>query len=79
MTINRATTARKDTKAVDAFNGPAPDGGRKGVLRGRKEQITLTIAPELLAKIDNMASRMGQSRAALINRAIYELAERVAS
>jgi predicted transcriptional regulator len=47
------------------------------VVRGRKEQITLTIAPELLAKVDALASRMGQSRAALINRAIYELAERV--
>jgi hypothetical protein len=31
------------------------------------------------AKADEMASKMGQSRAALINRAIYELAERVVS
>jgi predicted transcriptional regulator len=31
----------------------------------------------MLAKVDALASRMGQSRAALINRAIYELAERV--
>lgn len=75
MTINRGATARKDAKAVDAFIGSAPDGGRKGVMRGRKEQITLTIAPELLAKIDEMATRMGQSRAALINLAIYRLAE----
>jgi hypothetical protein len=79
MTINRGATARKDTKATDAFIGSAPDAARKGVIRGRKEQITLTIAPELLAKIDDMASRMGQSRAALINRAIFELAERVST
>jgi hypothetical protein len=78
MTINRGATVRKDAK-VEAFIGSAPDAGRKGVIRGRKEQITLTIAPELLAKVDDLASRMGQSRAALINRAIYELAERVAS
>jgi hypothetical protein len=79
MTINRGATVRKDTNRVEAFIGGAPDATRKGVIRGRKEQITLTIAPELLAKIDDMASKMGQSRAALINRAIYELAERVAA
>lgn len=49
----------------------------KRVMCGRKEQITLTTAPELPAKVDAPASRMGQSRAALINRAIYALAERV--
>lgn len=78
MTINRATEIKKDASKVEAFIGKAPDAGRKGVVRGRKEQITLTIAPELLAKVDDLARRMGQSRAALINRAIYELAERVA-
>jgi hypothetical protein len=78
MTINRGTAVRK--AKVDAFIEKAPDAvGRKGVIRGRKEQITLTIAPDLLAKVDEMAAKMGQSRAALINRAIYELAERVVS
>lgn len=77
MTINRGTAVRKDAKAVGTFIGAAPDANRRrGVIRGRKEQITLTIAPDLLAKVDEMASRMGQSRAALINRAIYELSER---
>jgi hypothetical protein len=78
MTINRGASVRKNAQDVDAFIGKAPDA-RKGVVRGRKEQITLTIAPGLLAKVDEIASRMGQSRAALINRAIYELAERVVS
>jgi hypothetical protein len=78
MTINRGATVRKDTKAVETFIGAAPDAKRKGVIRGRKEQITLTIAPDLLAKVDEMATKMGQSRAALINRAIYELAQRAA-
>lgn len=76
MTINRGTASRKGSQSVEAFIGKAPDA-RKGVIRGRKEQITLTIAPDLLAKVDEIANRMGQSRAALINRAIYELAERV--
>ena len=56
---------------TEAFIAAAPDAVRKGVMRGRKEQITLTISPELLARVDRMASRMGQSRAALINLFIY--------
>jgi hypothetical protein len=76
MTINRAAALRKEPGAVEAFISNAPDAGRKGVIRGRKEQITLTIVPELLVKLDSLAARMGQSRAALINRAIFELVER---
>jgi hypothetical protein len=79
MTINRGPTVRKSNQNAEAFIGKAPDAARKGVIRGRKQQITLTIAPDLLAKVDEMANKMGQSRAALINRAIYELAERVVS
>ena len=80
MTIkNRGTSARKGNQNVDTLISKASDAARKGVIRGRKEQITLTIAPELLSKVDEIANRMGQSRAALINRAIYELAERVVS
>jgi predicted transcriptional regulator len=45
------------------------------VRKGTKQQITLTIAPDLLAKVDEMAERMGQSRAALINLAIYRVVE----
>jgi Ribbon-helix-helix protein, copG family len=75
MPINRAPAVKNQN--VDTFIGKAPDASRKGVIRGRKEQITLTITPDLLAKVDDLANRMGQSRAALINRAIYELAERM--
>ena len=78
MTINRAVGVGKSTKSIEAFIGKAPDASRKGVIRGKKEQITLTIAPDLLAKVDAIASRMGQSRAALINLAIYRLTEQEA-
>ena len=65
-------------KTPESFISAAPDavptkGG--GVRRGTKQQITLTIAPELLAKVDEMAERMGQSRAALINLAIFRTVE----
>ena len=54
----------------------APDAPtRKGVKKGRKEQITLTLTPELLNKVDGLAQRMGQSRAAMINLAIFRLIE----
>ena len=73
MTITKKpeTTARAGTSA-DAFIEGAPDAAPKaGVIRGHRRQITLTIAPELLAQVDVIARRMGQSRAAFINMAIY--------
>jgi len=39
---------RPAKKTTETFIGAAPDAGRKGVIRGRREQITLTIAPDLL-------------------------------
>jgi hypothetical protein len=63
-------------KTPDEFIDNAPDApGRKGVKRGKKEQITLTLAPELLEKVDALAKRMGQSRAAMINLAIFRMIE----
>ena len=47
-------------------------GQHGGVIRGRREQITLTMPRELLVAIDMLARRMGQTRTALINRTIYE-------
>ena len=71
-----AITKPVKPKTTDGFISGAPDATRaKGVRRGTKQQITLTIAPELLAKVDEMAERMGQSRAALINLAIYRTVE----
>ena len=43
---------------------PASSGANAGRSRSR-------IAPELLAQVDVIAQRMGQSRAAFINLAIY--------
>lgn len=68
-------------KAVDAFIGGAPDAAPvpkavKGVMLGHKRQITLTISPELLARVDALAGQIGQSRAAVINLAIRQAVER---
>lgn len=59
--------------AVEAFLGAAPDSqslaespNRRGVRRGRREQITLTLPPGVLASIDARAKQLGISRAAFI-------------
>jgi hypothetical protein len=44
-------------------------------IKGNKKQISLTIVPELLHKIDRLAEELGQSRAAVINLAIYRAVE----
>lgn len=63
--------------AVDAFISGAPDAPKKprGVIKGKRQQITLTITPALLSKVDALAAELGQSRAAVINLAIHRAVE----
>ena len=71
------------TAAANAFIQGAPDAKleaapvayEKGIQKGNKRQITLTIAPELLRKVDEVAKRVGQARAAVINMAIFRALE----
>ena len=78
MTITRAKpkTTQKEAATVDFIAG-APDSGTatKGVKKGNKQQISLTMSPALLAKVDALAEKMGQSRAAVINMAVYRAVE----
>lgn len=71
--------------SADAFIAAAPDAARtpeqkadsyeKGIAKGNKRQITLTIAPDLLRRVDEVAARTGQARAAVINMAIFRALE----
>jgi hypothetical protein len=71
--------------AIDAFIAGAPDAKKpkppesevyeKGVARGNKRQISLTISSDLLRKVDQIAKRTGQARAAVINMAVYRAIE----
>jgi len=45
------------------------------VKKGNKRQISLTITPSLLERVDELAAELGQSRAAIINMAIYRAVE----
>ena len=78
MTITKAKpkTTKQETATADFIAG-APDSGTatKGVKKGNKQQISLTIAPALLVKVDELAAELGQSRAAIINMAIYRAVE----
>lgn len=75
-----AIVKKNPAKAADDFISGAPDassakvevGRPKYVKKGKKVQITLTIAMPLLEKVDEMAERLGQSRAAVINFAIFQ-------
>lgn len=60
---------------VEAFINSAPDAAPRRVRKGNKVQITLTIAEPLLDRVDELAAKLGQSRAALINLAIYQSLE----
>ena len=75
MTITKKS--RNASRTPTEFIAAAPDGEnvRRGVIKGNKRQITLTIMPELLAKVDAMARKLGQSRAAVINMAVYRIVE----
>jgi hypothetical protein len=85
MAIQRKPkTATAAAAAEDAFIQGAPDAKteavkaavyEKGIAKGNKRQITLTISPELLRKVDEVAARTGQARAAIINMAIFNALE----
>lgn len=75
---------RPTQQNADTFIGGAPDAGdaatkgsgyEKGIKKGNKRQISLTITPELLRRVDEAAARTGQGRAAIINMAIYRALE----
>lgn len=85
MSIQRKPKTTANQAAQDAFIAGAPDAltpqasqsstYEKGVAKGNKRQITLTISPELLRKVDEVAKRTGQARAAVINMAIFRALE----
>jgi hypothetical protein len=71
------TKPKPKTATADTFISGAPDAEvkPKGVKKGNKRQISLTIAPALLVKIYDLAEELGQTRAAIINMAIYRAVE----
>lgn len=81
--IKRPTKPAENTASIEAFISGAPDArshtsateAPKRVKKGRKIQITLTITEAQLARVDERAEQIGQSRAAVINLAIAQMLE----
>jgi hypothetical protein len=48
---------------------------RRGVMRGNREQITVTLPPETLNRLEGLARGAGMTRAAVLNLAIHRLLE----
>lgn len=78
MAINKR--AVPSTDAGEKFIAEA-EGGKHAVrwVRGNRTQITLSIAPDLLARVDTIAQRENLSRAALLTVWINEQLRRDAA
>lgn len=71
-----AITKKPAKSAEEAFISGAPDAAAaapRRVRKGNKVQISLTITEPMLARVDDLASRLGQSRAAVINLAVMQM------
>jgi hypothetical protein len=49
---------------------------RKGVMRGHREQFTMTLPPETLDRVERMARDHGMTRAALLSLFVHRGLER---
>ena len=73
MAITKPSNKKnQNTVVAEEFINAAPDGlpQRKGVKKGKREQISLTIPTDLLNQLDEVAEKLALSRASLINLAI---------
>ena len=58
-------------RAPDAEAESSPPGQREG-----KKQITVTMDPALVRKVDELARRMGQTRSAMVSLLVFEALEK---
>lgn len=76
MAVTKRPSTKKTTEqSIEKFIAAAPDAtpvvpSRKTLMRGKREQISHTIPPALLARLDKQVEATGMTRAGLINQAI---------
>jgi hypothetical protein len=70
-----ATTKKRREKAQKKCVHEAPVVKSSGVMKGKRRQISHTIPPDLLARVDALAKEMSSTRATIINMAIYRAVE----
>jgi len=76
-----ATQTPRDELRLEKFIGGAPDSAitgeaQKSSKREGRKQISHTLPPALLKKIDEKSDLMGLTRAGLINLAVSEFVNR---
>jgi len=68
MAIRKPVKTDEDKFILSAPDAdPSRDSNVKGVMRGNKRQISLTLSPGMLPLIDKAADELGISRAAWIS------------
>jgi hypothetical protein len=67
-----AITLPAKRSKLDALAEAAPDAKPERKLRGRKAPITLTLPPDLIARVDAAAARNRRSRASMMEIALDE-------
>lgn len=71
MAIRKPVKTDEDKFILSAPDAaPSRDSEVKGVMRGNKRQISLTLSPGMLPLIDKAADELGISRAAWISMTI---------
>lgn len=81
MAIQKKVKPIASSKSIDAFLEGAPDAKKntdsdvynKGIAKGNKRQISITIAPELLRQVDEQAELMGIGRSSFISMALFRI------
>lgn len=71
-----STEGRSPVPSPQELLSNEPPSSRKGVKKGKKLQISLTLSPSLLDQVDAMACALGQSRAGLITMALHQALDR---
>jgi len=70
------TRPKRESRAVEAFAEAAPDARPVAKLRGKKKLFAMTLPPDLIEEVTEMAQSEGRSRANMIEfvlrRAVQE-------
>jgi Ribbon-helix-helix protein, copG family len=81
--IRKPAVKTEPVDTISNFINQAPDGiknepqhEKKGVVKGQRQQITVTFDPDVIEFLDMMSVEEGVSRAALIRLAVKQLITR---
>ena len=82
MAITPNPKSEVPSRNLSEFISGAPDSAvrrsrqpAKGVFRGTRRQITITLPPDLLEKVDRVARGVGQTRTSFINTCLWRAVE----